>query len=122
MRKELLKIDGHRKKFSATFSRLGTKKNYKGYSEPTILLISIIDIETGLKVADHLWFSLTKGFENAGLKAGKEGATVEFEARIKEYKKGYVNARYKINQQKADYKLSHPTRIKIANDRLRIEH
>ena len=122
MRKELLKIDGHRKKFSATFSRLGTKKNYKGYSEPTILLISIIDIETGLKVADHMWFSLTKGFEHAGLKVGKEGATVEFEARIKEYKKGYVNVRYKINQQKADYKLSHPTRIKITNDELRIEH
>ena len=116
MRKTLAKIIGQRKKFKATFSRLGTKKNYKGYSEPTILLISVIDIETGLKVADHLWFSLTKGFEDAGINARKEGNAVEFEARIKEYKKGYVNARYKINQQKADYKLSHPTRIKIAND------
>ena len=117
MRKELLKIDGQRKKFRATFSRLGTKKNYKGYSEPTILLILVMDIEKGLKVADHLWFSLEKGFEDAGIKAGKEGTAVEFEARIKEYKKGYVNARYKINQQKADYKLSHPTRIKIVNDK-----
>ena len=49
-------------------------------------------------------------FEAAGL---KEGASVEFEARIKEYKKGYVNKRIGVNQRKIDYKLSHPTKIKI---------
>lgn len=116
MREKLAKIAGQRKKFRATFSRLGTKKNYKGYSEPTILLIAIIDLETNAKIADHVWFSLTKGFEDAGIKAGKEGASVEFEARIKGYKKGYVNIRYKLNQQKTDYKLSHPTRIEMTND------
>ncbi|NOT74206.1 MAG: hypothetical protein HOP08_04700 [Cyclobacteriaceae bacterium] len=113
MRKELAKSDGERKKFSGVFSRIGSKKNYKGYSEPTVLLTSIKDLETNTQVADHVWFSLTKGFEDAGLKEGKEGAVVVFEARIKEYKKGYVNKAYKINQQKIDYKLSHPTKIKL---------
>ena len=113
MRKDLAKIEGQRKKFRAIFSRLGKKTNYKGYPEPTILLTTIIDSETDKKIADHLWFGLTKGFEEAGVKEGAEGATIEFEARIKEYKKGYINARYKINRQKLDYKLSHPTRVRV---------
>ena len=113
MRKELSKNDGQRKKFTAIFNRIGSKRNYKGYSEPTILLIFVIDLETNKKVTDHLWFTLTKGFETAGIKEGKEGAIVEFEARIKEYKKGYVNNRYKINNGEIDYKLSHPTKIRL---------
>ena len=84
MRKELSKSAGQRRKFRAVFNRIGSKKNYNGYSEPTILLISIVDLSTNKKVADHVWFSLTKGFEASGLKEGKEGALVEFEARIKE--------------------------------------
>ena len=113
MRNELAKSDGQRKKFTAIFSRIGSKKNYKGYSEPTMLLTSVIDLETNKKVTDHLWFTLTKGFETAGIKEGKEGAAIEFEARIKEYKKGYVNDRYKINSTELDYKLSHPTKIRV---------
>ncbi len=119
MRKELAKSNGERKTFTATFSRIGSKKNYKGYSEPTVLLTSIIDLETNKKVSDHIWFSLTKGFEDSGLKEGKEGSIVEFEARVKEYKKGYVNKLYKINEQTVDYKLSHPTKIKI---KLKVEN
>ena len=110
MRTELATGEGQRKKFKAIFSRLGTKINYKGYTEPTVLLTSVIDCETDMKVADHVWFSLTKGFEAAGLSAG---ATVEFEARIKAYKKGYVNSRYRMNRQVVDYKLSHPTKIRL---------
>lgn len=110
MRQELGKSEGQRKKFKAIFSRLGTKTNYKGYSEPTVLLTSVIDPETNTPVADHVWFNFTKGFETAGLSTG---VTVEFEARIKTYKKGYVNSRYRINRQTEDYKLSHPTKIKL---------
>ena len=110
MRKELGKSKGQRKKFKAIFSRLGTKTNYKGYAEATVLLTSVIDPETNTPVADHVWFNFTKGFEIAGLSTG---GTVEFEARIKEYKKGYVNSRYQINRRKIDYKLSHPTKIRL---------
>ena len=111
MRNELAGNEGQRKKFMAIFSRLGKKINYKGNPVETILLTSIIDVETNKKLSDHLWFGFTKGFEVAGIKEGKEGSVVEFEARIREYKKGYVNKRYGINRQTTDFKLSHPTKI-----------
>jgi len=110
MRKELGKSEGQRRKFKAIFSRLGTKTNYKGHAETTVLLTSVIDPEIDTPVADHVWFNFTKGFEAAGLSPGD---VVEFEARIKQYKKGYVNSRYQINRQTVDYKLSHPTKIRL---------
>ena len=110
MRKLLAKEKEQRKKFIGTFSRVGKKTGYQGYSEDTILLKDIIDSETSTIVADHCWFNYTKGFESLIL---KEGVKVEFEARVKEYTKGYVNSALKINNKKKDYKLSHPTRIKL---------
>jgi hypothetical protein len=109
MRKILAAENGVRKKFRAVFSRLGKKVNYKGYSEETILLKNIVDVETNKLVTDHVWFNFTKGFEKISL---VEGTLVEFEARVKEYKKGYVNKTLKINNSTTDYKLSHPTKIK----------
>ncbi len=111
MRKELAKEAGQRKRFRAMFSRLGKKVNFKGYSEETVLLQHVVDIETGKVVSDHIWFSYTKGFEKVKL---TEGMLLEFDARVKEYRKGYVNTRYKINNSKNDYKLSNPTRITVA--------
>jgi hypothetical protein len=109
VRKILAEQNGVRKKFKAMFSRIGKKVNYKGYSEETILLTHIIDIETNKLVADHVWFSYTQGFEKASLSLGD---SLEFQARVKEYKKGYVNKSFKINNSATDYKLSHPTKIK----------
>ena len=113
IRKRLAKAEGQRKKFQAIFSRFGKKINYKGYSEETLLFVNITDIETKTVVADHLWFSLTKGFEKLEL---KEGTTVGFEARVKEYTKGYVNSKYRINNRKSDYKLSNPTKIQLVKE------
>lgn len=109
MRKELEKDSGVRKRFRATFIRIGKKAGFNGYSEETILLKHIVDAETNKVVTDHIWFSFTKGFEKLSL---TEGVKLEFEARIKEYRKGYVSPRYKINTCTTDYKLSHPTKIK----------
>src|SRR5580765_4860847 len=89
MRNELSKSEGQRRKFKAIFSRLGTRTNYKGHAEVTVLLTSVINPEIDTPVADHVWFSFTKGFEAASLSPGD---MVEFEARIKQYKKGYVNS------------------------------
>lgn len=111
MRTELKKEVGNRKKFKGTFIRIGRKTGFKGYSQETILLKNIIDPENGLLITDHIWLNLTRGFEVAEI---KEGMLVEFEARIKLYTKGYVNNRYKTDHQKTDYKLSHPTKFKIA--------
>lgn len=111
MRKELAKEAGQRKRFRAVFSRFGKKVNFKGYSEETVLLQHVVDIESGKVVTDHIWFSYTKGFEKIKL---TEGIVLEFDARVKEYRKGYVNSRYKINNSKNDFKLSNPTRITVA--------
>ena len=112
MRKELAKEEGERKRFKAVFIRIGRKTNYKGYSEETILLKNITEADTGKVMTDHVWFSYTKGFQDASL---SEGCTVEFEARIKQYTKGYVNKRYGIDSKSLDYKLSHPTKIKLVD-------
>ena len=92
------------------FSRFGKKINFNGYSEPTILLTNVVDVQKMQVVADHIWFSLTKGFEEIKL---EEGMIVEFEARVKEYSKGYVNKKYGINNRKQDFKLSHPGKISV---------
>lgn len=109
MRKELAGENEKRKKFRAVFQRFG-KKNYKGHTEDTILLNHIVDTETNKMVADHAWFSYTKGFEKIAL---HPGTALEFEARVKEYRKGYVNKRYKINNRQTDYRFSHPTKIRL---------
>jgi hypothetical protein len=110
MRKELAKQNGERKKFTAIFERLGKRAGYQGYAEETILLKDVVDVELNKVVTDHLWFSYTRGFQDIKL---VEGICIEFEARVKEYSKGYVNKAHKINQKKKDFKLSHPTKIKI---------
>jgi hypothetical protein len=112
MRKELAARNGDRKKFKALFSKIGKKVNFKGYNEETILLKNIIDAETNTVLADHVWFSYTQGFIKAGLNPGDQ---IEFDARVKEYRKGYVNRSYKINNTTTDFKLSNPTKIKRVN-------
>ncbi len=69
-------------------------------------------------MTDHLWLNYTKGFQALGqLTAGDK---IQFEARIKEYWKGYVGNRTDefglplsmSHPPRKDYKLSHPTKIK----------
>jgi hypothetical protein len=110
MRKALSKREGERKKFRAIFDRFGSKSNYHGYKEETVLLKNVVEIESNEIVTDHIWFSYTKGFQDAGL---SEGVFVEFEARVKVYAKGYVNRKYGINKRASDYKLSHPSKINV---------
>ena len=110
MRKELADKEGERRSFRATFVRFGSKQGYQGYKEETILFKNIMDVSTRKLIADHVWFNLTKGFERLSL---KPGAQVTFDARIKEYHKGYVNRRYGIDNRKKDYRLSHPTNVSI---------
>lgn len=94
--------------------RFGKKTNFKGYSEETILLKEIVDISTGEAVTDHVWFTFSKGFADANI---REGDCIEFDARVRQYKKGYV---HKLMQTKktTDYKLSHPTKIQVISNNL----
>ena len=110
MRKRLTQDAGLRKRFSARVDRFGKKSNYKGYSEDTVLLKDIIDIQSNEVVADHLWFTFSLTFQKANI---TEGCKIEFDARVKEYKKGYVNRALGINNQKKDWKLSNPTKVVV---------
>ena len=107
MRKELAKIKNERIHFSAVFERYGAKSGWNGNSEKTILLKNV---SNGVRiVTDHIWFTMTKGFDALG--ELKQGERVELHARVKEYVKGYVSEREDIDYSEIDYKLSHPTKI-----------
>lgn len=110
MRVKLKAIEDKRRRFRAVFKRFGKKVNYKGYTEETILFKNVIDIETNEVIAEHLWFSMSKTFEKADL---TPGVTIEFDARVKEYKKGYVNKALGMKKRKVDYKLSHPSKVTL---------
>lgn len=110
MRKELQKLgDKRRFKFNGKFERLGTKINWKGYPEKTVLLSNIRDAN-GKVISDHLWFNYTKGFRSLG--ELKEGDMIEFHARVNTYIKGYVSHRDYTDERSLDYRLSYPTRFK----------
>ena len=93
-----------RKRFRGTFERFGTKTGWQGREVITLLLKNIMDLSNQQEITDHLWFTYTKRFQEVNL---KEGNIIEFDARVKEYWKGY---REDIEK---DYKLSHPTKIFI---------
>jgi hypothetical protein len=109
MRKQLETLDEQRGLFRGTFKKYGLKTGYRGVSSETILLVSVCD-DNGKIMCDHLWFNMTTGFEKLGNL--REGDIIQFEARIKKYRKGYINREAGIDQSKFDYKLSHPTKIR----------
>jgi len=108
LRKELKKLNEVRATFTGTFERLGIKNGYYG-PEKTLLLKDVKDSE-GKIVTDHLWFNFTKGFQSANL---AEGDIVQFDARVKEYEKGYKGRKESVYSEiTEDYKLSFPTKVK----------
>ena len=110
MRQGLQKLDGVRRRFVGVFVRYGTKKGWKGVTLTTILLKDIKI--NGKLICDHLWFNLTKEFDNLTL---KEGTTVAFDARVREYLKGYRGYRDDVYDKpvERDFKLSHPTKVQV---------
>jgi len=108
MRTELEKMDEVRDTFTGTFVKFSTKNGYKGI-EKTVLLKDIKDM-SGRIMTDHLWFNFTKGFSELNL---IENDVVQFDARVKEYEKGYRGYRDDVYKPiETDYKLSHPTKIR----------
>jgi hypothetical protein len=109
-REKLKKLEGERRTFKGFFVRYGTKNNWHGFPVKTLLFKDITD-RTGTILTDHIWFNMTKGFEKLG--ELNEGDLVQFDARIRDYVKGYVNYRKMIDERCIDYRLSHPTKIKL---------
>jgi hypothetical protein len=107
VRKNLKQLEEVRTSFTGVFVRFGTKSGWKGLVD-TVLLKAIKN-DQGRLMTDHLWFNKTKGFEKVEL---QEGDVVRFDARVKEYEKGYKGYREDVCKSiEIDYKLSHPTRI-----------
>jgi hypothetical protein len=112
MRKELGASENIRETFTATFIRFGSRHQHNGTTATTLLFQDIRNKE-GIEVADHLWFTITKGFEECRLQAGDR---VRFDARVKAYSKGYRGIQKQLRTRaEHDYKLSHPTKITRLN-------
>ena len=114
MRRELKGKNGERIVFTGVVARFGTKTNYHGYSDATLLLKDVRFADTGELATDHIWFTVGKTIEKLKLAVGDR---IQFEARIAAYTKGYVNRKGGINNQKVDYKLNRPTKfIRLPKD------
>lgn len=102
MRHELYQLgDSERHTFTATVGRFGTKTNYHGFPEPTILLT---DITLGGKtLCDHVWFTVGKRLEAMNLRPGDK---IQFDARVGAYWHGYRD------MQEQEYCLKYPTAIR----------
>ena len=113
MRQELKKMQEQRRTFIGIFKRYGTKSNWHGCPEKTILLVNIKD-SNGKIVTDHIWFKITNGFKSLG--ELKEEDKIQFNARVKKYVKGYAGYKEEVQWEKPledDYKLNFPTKIRL---------
>jgi hypothetical protein len=109
MRKLMQAREGERGAFSGKVERFGTKTAYRGPDIPTVLLVDVRDA-SGALMTDHLW--MTAGKQIAALSL-TEGDTVEFEARITSYEKGYFGYREDVYKSaETDYRLSNPTKVR----------
>lgn len=104
-RTELQKLGNQeRLTFCATFERLGLKK-YKRKFSPTILLKKVKC--NGDDITDHVWLAYGKHFTQLGKL--EKGDIIQFEGKIKSYKKGYMHTDF-------DYKIANPTKVKLLTD------
>jgi len=117
MRHELGELKGQRFRFRGIFWRHGSKTDQMGRPTTTLLLRFIRLAESGEQVADHLWFTETKGFE--ALEPLEPGDCLEFNARVTRYSKGYAGQRKDADgipislhkSESQDWRLSFPTKI-----------
>jgi hypothetical protein len=100
MRTNLIKESENRKKFFAKVEKFGTKNNYHGYPQRTVLFTDV-RFEDGTLATDHIWMTVGKRIDSITLNSGD---LVSFHARVSKYKKGY----YK-NQ--IDYALKNITKL-----------
>lgn len=108
MRKELKKLDGQRLMFSAVVKGFGVR-HFKDKEIPTILFQQVCKQPENKMVTDHLWFTQGKCWSDMTI-----GQKVEFEARVKQYEKGYKGKREVVDAMiQTDYKLERPTKIKL---------
>ena len=112
-RRGLKQRNGERLRFKGIVQRFGSKPGYHGGVIDTLLLRDVVEAETGETIANHVWFTLTKRWRNARVSVGD---TVEFDARVKRYKKGYRGHDWRKRIESPptfDYKLSYPSKVRV---------
>jgi hypothetical protein len=107
LRKELKKLNEKRVVFTAVVDRYGKKDGWYGRKEDTILFKDVRIADNQKLATDHIWFTVGKTISSLELKVGDK---IQFEARIGEYTKGYVNHGW-IDERQKDYKLNWPTKF-----------
>ena len=114
MRNELKRIGSEeRHTFTAVVEKFSLKNGFRGLPLRTILLTSVKCGEE--YVANHVWLTCGKRFYSAILLPGD---LIQFDARIKEYEKGYKGKREDVYKPiKKDFCLSYPTKIKVLKRR-----
>lgn len=107
MREKLRQYYGQRINITATVSRFGSRKGYKGRTLKTLLLIDVT--HNGEIVTDHLWMTSGKWSRHLA-----EGDTFTFRARVQQYLKGY-SWDDEYNPKTIDFRLVRPTVVEITN-------
>lgn len=109
MRTELKSIEGLSVRFRAKVEKYGTKTNFNGYPQRTILCTDVSYADTNEIATDHIWLTCEKTIYSLKL---KEGDHIEFDARVGEYEK--LDKRlidYGIREFVRDYNLKNPSKI-----------
>jgi len=116
MRYTLEAHDGERLRFRGTVERFGAKRGWRGRQLETILFSDVRLVETGELMTDHIWF--TSGAWSLGL---IDGDTVEFDARVDSYEKGYKGGRAErlgLATYDIDYHLERPSKVVVVSRKL----
>ncbi len=112
MRESLKKLNGERKTFIGTFEQYSSRKYSVAYRK-TALIKNIKDIN-GKFISDHAWVACNENFNDIGNLT--KGDVIQFNAKIKEYIKGYWDLREEINIIKPyekDYKFDELKKVRI---------
>lgn len=112
MRERLKELEGQRIRIQGHFTRYGVRPKFR-ILERTLCLQGVRDVETGLILADHLWFRCGINFEALG--ELQNGVQIELDGTVKQYSRTeYEGIRSrKSNGELIDYRISRPGRIVV---------
>ena len=82
---QLMNYIGERKKFVAKYVRTGKRRGFNGKLEDTLLLVKLIDVNTGVELKDHSWITCAPEIKKVHF---SKGDWLCFEATVGTYIKG----------------------------------
>jgi hypothetical protein len=112
MRERLQELEGQRIRIQGHFTRYGVRPKYQIFQR-TLCLQGVRDTETGLILADHMWFRCGLNFEALG--ELENGAQIELDGTVEQYSRtAYRGSRgRKGSGELIDYRISRPGKIVV---------